>query len=99
MIQDVPVYEKSITELCLNKKNKNEDLKTIQVIGQLVDIMLGRISFPKYVDLGIPIIKVCIGEFIIPNALVNLGAEINIMINETREKMDLQGLRPSPIVL
>lgn len=61
--------------------------------------MLGNLTIPKYSDLGSPVIKVSIVQFIIPNTLVELGVAINVMTNETKERLSLKGLRPTPIVL
>ncbi|XP_059068524.1 uncharacterized protein LOC131859030 [Cryptomeria japonica] len=98
-IKDIPVYNKIVRELCTRRKKKKEDPKTVQVIGQLVDLMLGNLTIPKYADPGSPVIQVSIGKITIPNTLVDLGAEINVMTNETKTKLSLEGLRPTPTVL
>ena len=94
----MPVYNKTIWELC-TRRQKKKDPKTIQVIGQLAELMLGNISIPKYADPGSLVIQVSIGTIIIPNTLVDLGAAINVMTNETKIKLSLEGLRPTPTVL
>ncbi|XP_059068565.1 uncharacterized protein LOC131859061 [Cryptomeria japonica] len=80
-------------------KKKKEDPKTVQVIGQLADLMLDNLTIPKYADPGSPVIQVSIGKITIPNTLVDLGAVINVMTNETKTKLSLEGLRPTPTVL
>jgi hypothetical protein len=97
-LKDIPVYNKMIRELC-TRRQKKKDPMTIQVIGQLADLMLGNVTIPKYVDPGSPVIQVSIGTIIIPNTLVDLGASINVMTNETKLKLSLDGLRPTPTVL
>ncbi|XP_059073307.1 uncharacterized protein LOC131874087 [Cryptomeria japonica] len=98
-IKDILVYNKTVRELCTRRQKKKEDPKTIQVIGQLADLMLGNLTIPKYADLGSPVIQVRIGKITIPNTLVDLGAAINVMTNETKTKLSLEGLRPTPTVL
>ncbi|XP_059068671.1 uncharacterized protein LOC131859137 [Cryptomeria japonica] len=88
-----------VWELCTSKQKKKEDPKTVQVISQLADLMLGSLAMPKYSDPGSLFIKVSIGKTTIPNTLVDLGATINVMTNETKEKLALKGLRPTPTVL
>lgn len=61
--------------------------------------MLVKISVPKYANPSSPMIKVRIGDVTTPNTLVDLGAAINLMTNETKERLSLQGLRPTPTVL
>lgn len=61
--------------------------------------MLGNLTIPKYVDPESPVIQVSIGKITIPNTLMDLGAAINVMTNETKTKLSLEGLRPTPIVL
>lgn len=98
-IMDILVYTKTVQDLCTCKQKKKMNPKTVQVIGKLADLMLGNLSIPKYADPRSPMIKVCIGNIIIPNTLFDLGMVINVMTNETKEKLSLKGLRPPPIVL
>ncbi|XP_059068537.1 uncharacterized protein LOC131859042 [Cryptomeria japonica] len=98
-IKDIPVYSKIVRELCTMKQKKKEDPKTVQVIEQLADLILANLTILKYSNLGSLVIMVSIGKVTIPNTLVDLGAAINVMTNETKEKLSLGGLRPTPIVL
>jgi hypothetical protein len=50
-IKDIPIYAKTVRELCIKKtRRKNKDPQTMQVIGKLADLMLGKIYMQKYVD-------------------------------------------------
>jgi hypothetical protein len=52
-IKDVPIYGKAINEVCLKKSGrKRKDPQTIHVLGQLANIMSGKIVIPKYTDFG-----------------------------------------------
>jgi hypothetical protein len=92
-IKDVPIIEKYVREPCLKKpRRKRKDPQTIHVIGQLVDLMLGKVFVPKYFDLGSPIVNIHIANKLITNTLIDLGETINVMTKDTLEKLELQGL-------
>ena len=62
--------------------------------------MLGRVIFPKYLDLGSLVVDVHIDGIIVPHTLIDLGAAINVMTKETILKMNLQGsLRNTTTIL
>jgi len=52
--------------------------------------MLGKVIFPKYLDLGSPIVDVHINGTIFPYTLIDLGATINVMIKDTMLNLNLQ---------
>ena len=54
-------------------------------MGKIADIMMGKITMQKYVDLGSPIVKTDINGVEVPNTLIELGAAINIMSRQTME--------------
>ena len=58
---------------------KNQDPPTIHVIRQLADLMLGRITDPKYHDPASPILIVHVRITPIWNKMVDAGVIINIM--------------------
>ena len=67
-IKDIPIYTKSIKELCLKKPTKKRlDPQTIHVIGHLAGLMTNTISMEKYVDPGIPRVTTIINNIPIPN--------------------------------
>jgi len=62
--------------------------------------MLGKLSIPKYLDLGSPLVSVHIKNTMVQNTLIDLGVEINIMTRDTNMKLNLQGfLRNTPTIL
>ena len=63
-----------------------KEIKKIQLVGKIVDIMMGKIAIPKYLDPGNPVVKTHINGIEIPNTLIDLGAAINIMSRQTTEK-------------
>jgi hypothetical protein len=59
-LQDIPIYAKTIKELCGRKpirKIKNSS-SIVHVVGALSDLILGRQEPIKYVDPGKPIVTV-----------------------------------------
>ena len=90
------IKENSFKKLGRRKKYTT----TINVVGQLSNLMLGRVIFPKYLDPGSPIFDVHVNGVIVPNTLIDLGASINVMTKETMLKLNLQGtLRKTTTVL
>lgn len=53
--------------------------------------MLGKVIFPKYFDLGSPLIDVHINGTIFADTLIDLGAAINVMIKDIMLKLNLHG--------
>jgi hypothetical protein len=99
-IKYVPIYARVVRELCLKKPGrKQKDPPTVQVLGHLADLMLGNILTTKYTDPGSPIVYVHINNICISNTLIDLGAVINVMTKETMEKLQLNNLRQTTIVL
>jgi len=100
-IKDVPIYNKLVKEKCFKHPGRrNRDAPTINVIGQLSDLMLGQVICLKYLDPRRPIVDVHIHGTIIPHTLIDLGATINVMTKDTMLNLNLQGsLRKTTIVL
>eukprot|EP00253_Pinus_taeda_P023617 PITA_23617 len=100
-IKDVPIYNKLIKEKCFRHPGRRKrDAPTINVIGQLSDLMLGQVICPKYLDPGSPVVDVHINGTIIPHTLIDLGAAINVMTRDTMLKLNLQSsLRNTSTVL
>jgi len=100
-IKDVPIYAKTIKELCIKKPGrKHKDPPTIHLVGQLSNYISETPKIVKYANPGNPIVYVTINNVSIGNNLVDLGVAINIMTSNTVELLQLnQLLRPTPTVL
>eukprot|EP00253_Pinus_taeda_P032953 PITA_32953 len=100
-IKDVPIYNKLIKEKCFRHPGRRKrDTSTINVIGQLFDLMLGQVICPNYLDPGNPVVDVHINGTIIPHILIDLGAAINVMTRDTMLKLNLQSsLRKTSTIL
>ena len=60
------------------------------MIGQLANLMLGKICVPIYLYLRIPIVDIYIKEYLILNTLIDIGEDINVMTKETMLRLDLR---------
>ena len=100
-IKDVPIYNNMIKEKCFRHPYRHKrDAPTINVIGQLSDMMLGQVICLKYIEPRSPIVDVHINGTMIPHTLIDLGAAINVMTKDTMLKLNLQGsLRKTTTVL
>jgi hypothetical protein len=100
-IKDVPIYSKTIKELCIKKPSrKQKDPPMIHLVGQLSNYISETPKIVKYANPGNPIVSVTINDASIGNTLVDLGAAINIMTSNTVELLQLnQFLRPTPTIL
>lgn len=100
-IKDVLIYKKLIKDKFFkHPRKRNKDTTTINSIGQLSDLILGRVIFQKYLGHRSSVVDVHIDDIIVPHILIDLGAAINAMNKETMLKLNLQGyLRETTIVL
>ena len=99
-IQDIPIYAKTIKELCAKKSvRKTKITPTIHVVGTLSNLLLGKETPVKYEDLGNPIVTVQINGHSFPNALVDSGVAINILTTETCEVLGITTLEPTTTLL
>lgn len=86
-IKDVLLYGKAIKEACLKKpRRKKKDPQTVHVIGQLEDIMLGKIVIPKHSNLGSPLVDIIFNSKLVKNFLIDFGSAINVMTKDTMHR-------------
>lgn len=99
-IQDIPIYTKTIKELCIkNPKRRITTNPIVQVVSTLSDLLSGREAPVKYEDLGNPIVTMKINGHSFPNALVDLGAEINILTTTICQNLGITSLDPTTTLL
>ena len=60
---------------------------------------MGYVSMEKYADPGNPVVSVQIGNALVSNVLIDLGADINFMTKKTMDQLQLPHLHPTPTVL
>ena len=95
-----PYLFKNDQELCIKKpKRRTTTNPTVQVVGTLSELLLGMEAPVKYEDPGNPIVTVKINGQSFPNALVDLGATINILTTTTCQKLGITSLDPTTTLL
>jgi len=99
-IQDIPIYTKTIKELCIKKSRRNTTTNPrVQVVGTLSDLLSGKETPIKYEDPGNQIVTAQIYGQTLTNALVDLGAAINILTTSTCQKLDITSVEPTSTLL
>lgn len=99
-IQDIPIYAKTIKELCIKKPRRNITTNPrVQVVGTLSDLLSRKETPIKYEDPGNPIVTVQIYGPTLSNALVDLGAAINILTTTTCQKLGITSVEPTSTLL
>eukprot|EP00253_Pinus_taeda_P011097 PITA_11097 len=99
-IQDILIYAKTIKELCIKKSMRKKKITpTVHVVKTLSNLLLGKETLVKYEDTGNPIVAVQINSRSFPNALVDLGATINILTTTTCEMLGITALEPTTTLL
>eukprot|EP00253_Pinus_taeda_P009414 PITA_09414 len=99
-INDIPIYAKTIRELCTEKPGRqNKEHSAIQVGGKLASLMSIGFVIEKYADPGIPMVTTFINGYPIRNTLIDLGVGINVMKMETLSHMGSFDLLPTPTML
>eukprot|EP00253_Pinus_taeda_P005381 PITA_05381 len=99
-IQDIPIYAKTIKELCVSKPVRRvKTSPTIHVVRTLSDLLLGEETPIKYEDPRNPIVTIQIYGHSFPNILVDLGTVINILNIETCRALGITALEPTTTLL
>jgi len=101
VIRDVPIYAKTVRDLCIKRLGKKpRDPLIVHIVGELSELMLGKTPPIKYGDLGNPPVTVKIGQTFISHVLVDLGETISIMPIETTQLLQLRmQVLPTPTIL
>ncbi|XP_059068549.1 uncharacterized protein LOC131859050 [Cryptomeria japonica] len=99
-IKDVPIYNKANKEAYLKKPGrKKKDPQTVHLVGQIVDIILGKVTVPNYSNPSSPVVGIVINGIHVQNALIDLGVAINVMKKDVMQHLNITTLIPTPIVL
>jgi hypothetical protein len=97
-IKDIHIFSKIIRDLCLKKPGrKKKEPPLVQVVGQLSEF-ISEMPY-KYNDPRNPIITVEINGISLPNTLIDIGATINVMPFDTMQKLQINQLRPTQIMI
>jgi len=94
------IFTKSIKELSTQGSGrKRKEIKRIQLVRRIANIMMVKTTIQKYLDLGGPLAKTHINRTAIPNTLIDLGETINIMSKQIMDKLKLPNLQYTPTLL
>ncbi|KAH9769485.1 Integrase catalytic domain-containing protein [Citrus sinensis] len=96
-IKQVPSYAKFLKDLCTKKRNMHVQKKAF-LTENVSSILQHKIPL-KRKDPGSPTISCSIGNHTIENALLDLGASVNLLPYSVFVKLGLGELHPTPVVL
>ncbi|XP_038978648.1 uncharacterized protein LOC120108978 [Phoenix dactylifera] len=97
VIKQVPTYAKVLKDLCTVKR-KHHVKKTAFLTEQVSALIEQRIP-PKYKDPGCPTISCIIGNHEFAQALLDLGASVNLMPYSVYLQLGLGEIKPTSVVL
>ena len=97
MIKQVLTYAKFLKDLCTVKKGLNVDKKAF--LTEQVSAIIQSKTPVKYKDLGSPTISVNIGGTCLNKALLDLGANVNLLPYSVYKQLGLGELKPTTITL
>ena len=97
MIKQVPTYAKILKDLCTVKRGLNVDKKAF--LTDQVNAIIQCKTPVKYKDPGCPTISVIIGGTCVENALLDLGASVNLLPYSMYKQLELGELKPTSITL
>ncbi|KAL3579616.1 hypothetical protein D5086_017451 [Populus alba] len=96
-IKKVPSYAKFLKDLCTVKRKLNVKKKAF--LAEQVSVILQNNNALKYKDPGCPTISCFIGEHKIERALLDLGANVNLLPYSVFQSLNLSELKPTSITL
>ncbi|XP_022851015.1 uncharacterized protein LOC111372832 [Olea europaea var. sylvestris] len=97
VISQVPTYAKVLKDLCTVKR-KHIVKKTAFLTEQVSAVIEQRIP-PKYKDPGCPIVSCVIGNHEFAEALLDLGASVNLMPHSIYLLLGLGEIKPTSVAL
>ena len=97
MIQQVSAYVKFLKDLCTKKKTTNVPKRAF--LAASMSSYLSNHMPVKYKDPGSPTISCIVGNTLINNALLDLGASVNILPYSVYEQLGLGELKPMGMTL
>ena len=97
IIKQVPAYAKFLKDLCTIKKGLGIEKKAF--LTEQVSAIIQRKNPVKYKDPGSPTISVNIGGTSIDKALLDLGANVNLLPYSVYKQLGLGELKPTNITL
>ncbi|XP_024026577.1 uncharacterized protein LOC112093078, partial [Morus notabilis] len=97
VIKQVPAYAKVIKDLCTIKRKHH--VKKTAFLTEQVSAMIDQKTVLKYKDPGCPTISCQIGTHEFSQALLDLGASVNLMPYSVYSQLGLGEIKPTSVVL
>ena len=97
MIKQVPTYAKILKDMCIVKRGLNVDKKAF--LTEQVSAIIQCKTPVKYKDPGCPTISVNISGTCMEKALLDLGANVNMLPYSMYKQLGLGELKPTTITL
>ncbi|CAN6476957.1 unnamed protein product [Victoria cruziana] len=97
-IRQVPTYARFLKELC-TKKKRSRKVPECVLLSEETSSLLQRRLPPKLEDPGAPIIPCVLGDILVKQALLNLGASVNILPGYFYDMFNLEGLKPTSMTI
>ncbi|KAL5725417.1 hypothetical protein ACHQM5_008564 [Ranunculus cassubicifolius] len=96
-IKQIPSYAKFLKDLCTTKRKHNVHKKAF--LTEQVSAIIKHNTPPKYKDPGCPTVSCVIGNFKIEQALLDLGASVNLLPYSVYSQLGLGELKPTKVTL
>ena len=97
VIKQVPAYAKVLKDLCTVKRRHH--VKKTVFLTEQVSAVIEQKTPPKYKDPGCPTISGYIGTQLFGQALLDLGASVNLMPYSIYLRLGLGDIKPTSVVL
>ncbi|XP_022860727.1 uncharacterized protein LOC111381211, partial [Olea europaea var. sylvestris] len=97
VISQILTYAKILKDLCTVKRKHH--VKKITFLTEYVSAMIEQKIPPKYKDPGCPTVSCIIGNHVISQALLDLGANVNIMPYDIYLSLGLGKMKPTSVSL
>ena len=97
MIKQVPTYAKVLKDLCTVKRRHH--VKKTAFLTEQVSALIEQQIPPKYKDPSCPTIAYSIGNHEFGQALLDLGASVNLMPYSIYLQLGLGEIKPTTMVL
>ncbi|KAI3766053.1 hypothetical protein L2E82_16101 [Cichorium intybus] len=98
-LKDAPEDTRILQEMCeQNGKSKAPTPKTVRLTVRANEVLLGTLP-RKEKDPGSPLITTTVGDVVIRNTLLDLGASVNILQGYLYDKYKNEEIEPAEVVL
>jgi hypothetical protein len=97
VISQVPSYAKFLKDLCTQKRTTQVPKKAF--LAANISSILSCQTPAKYKDPGCPTIPCLIGDTLIEQALLDLGASVNLLPYSIYQQLGLRELQPTKVTL